>query len=427
MPARHKLRGLDEKHVLKRAFADLVPAEILRRPKQPYRSPDGASFFGSGVAAWVGDVVDPDAVRAAGVFDPDIVRRLVEKFARAGARPAGNADNMRILAVLSTQLLYRDMIVGGHARSGGSAAADGCLRRARPSGGSMSTTFGPTALDIDAPREVQRITEVIRATVERSRRKGIVVAVSGGIDSSVVAALAVAALGPGRVFALHMPERESADETLPLSTELTDSLQVDSVVEDISPMLAAFGCYERRDAAIRRVVPEYGVGYRSKIVLPSVVDSDAYRLYSVVVEDPDGNRITRRLTAAAYLEIVAATNFKQRTRKMIEYFHADRLNYVVAGTPNRLEYDQGFFVKLGDGAADVKPIAHLYKTQVYALAAHLGRAHGDPQPPLDHRHLLAAAVAGGVLLLAAVPPHGPVPLRAEPRRARRGGRHGHGA
>jgi len=118
IPARHKLLGLDEKHVLKHAFADLVPAEILRRPKQPYRSPDGASFFGSGVAAWVGEVVDPDAVRAAGVFDPDIVRRLVEKFARAGARPAGNADNMRILAVLSTQLLYRDMIVGGHADQG---------------------------------------------------------------------------------------------------------------------------------------------------------------------------------------------------------------------------------------------------------------------------------------------------------------------
>ena len=75
---------------------------------------------------------------------------------------------------------------------------------------------------------------------------------------------------------------------------------------------------------------------------------------------------------AAYLQIVAATNFKQRVRKMMEYYHADRLNYAVAGTPNRLEYDQGFFVKLGDGAADVKPIAHLYKTQVYALAEYLG-------------------------------------------------------
>ena len=73
-----------------------------------------------------------------------------------------------------------------------------------------------------------------------------------------------------------------------------------------------------------------------------------------------------------YLGVVAATNMKQRTRKQIEYYHADRLNYAVAGTPNRLEYDQGFFVKNGDGAADFKPIAHLYKTQVYQLAEYLG-------------------------------------------------------
>lgn len=236
----------------------------------------------------------------------------------------------------------------------------------------MSTVIDPSVLDIDAEREADRIADTIRTTVERSRRKGVVVAVSGGIDSSVVATLAVRALGSSRVFAVHMPEKESASETLPLSTELTDWLAVDSTVEDISPILAAAGCYRRRDAAIRSVVPEYAEGYRSKIVLPSVLDSDAYRLYSVVVEAPDGTRITRRLTPTAYLEIVAASNFKQRTRKMLEYFHSDCLNYIVAGTPNRLEYDQGFFVKLGDGAADVKPIAHLYKTQVYALAAHLG-------------------------------------------------------
>ena len=90
------------------------------------------------------------------------------------------------------------------------------------------------------------------------------------------------------------------------------------------------------------------------------------------VETPAGERLTKRLTAAAYLQLVAATNFKQRVRKMMEYYHADRLHYVVAGTPNRLEYDQGFFVKQGDGAADIKPIAHLYKTQVYQLAEHLG-------------------------------------------------------
>lgn len=236
----------------------------------------------------------------------------------------------------------------------------------------MSTPFGPAVFRLDEKAEVERITQRIHDVVERSRRRGIVVAVSGGIDSSVVASLAVRALGRERVFALHMPEKESGDETLPLSTELTDALGIDSAVEDISPVLTALGCYRRRDEAIRSVIPEFDDRYRSKIVLPSVVDSDSYRLYSVVVEAPDGTQITRRLSTAAYLAIVAASNFKQRTRKMLEYFHADRLNFIVAGTPNRLEYDQGFFVKLGDGAADVKPIAHLYKTQVYALAEYLG-------------------------------------------------------
>ncbi len=236
----------------------------------------------------------------------------------------------------------------------------------------MAMSFGPDVFAFDEEAEVARISEMIRSYLMRNKRKGTTVAVSGGIDSSVVAALCVRAIGPERVFGLHMPESESAAETLDLSRSLTDSLGVDSVLEDISPILAAAGCYRRRDDAIRRVVPDYGPDHKSKIVLPSVVDSDSIRLYSVVVQAPDGTRSTHRLTADAYLEIVAATNFKQRTRKMLEYFHADRLNYAVTGTPNRLEYDQGFFVKLGDGSADVKPIAHLYKTQVYALAAFLG-------------------------------------------------------
>jgi NAD+ synthase len=130
-------------------------------------------------------------------------------------------------------------------------------------------------------------------------------------------------------------------------------------------------CYERQDEAVRMAVPEYGPGYRFKIALPSLTEQDAYRVFSVIVLRPDGSEIHRRLPLQAYLSVVAATNFKQRTRKMMEYYHADRLNYAVAGTPNRLEYDQGFFVKQGDGAADFKPIAQLYKSQVYALAEHL--------------------------------------------------------
>ena len=232
--------------------------------------------------------------------------------------------------------------------------------------------FGPQSLRIDAEFETAKVTASLTSYLARSKRRGVIVALSGGIDSSTVAALCVAALGKDRVFGLHMPERESSSDTITLSRQVANALGIDSALEEITPILEATGCYQRRDDAIRKVCPDYGPGYKSKIVLPSVIDSDSFRLYSIIIMAPDGTRTKHRLTSDAYLGIVAATNFKQRVRKMLEYYHADRLNYVVSGTPNRLEYDQGFFVKLGDGAADLKPIAHLYKSQVYALAEYLG-------------------------------------------------------
>jgi NAD+ synthase len=229
------------------------------------------------------------------------------------------------------------------------------------------------SLQINLEETAAAICAGLRETVlKRFRKRGMVVALSGGVDSSVVAALAVRALGAERVFGLMMPERDSSAETLPLSRQLVDHLGIACTHEDISGILEAAGCYRRRDDAIRLVIPEYAEGWKSKIVLPGVLDGNQYRLFSIIAQSPDGSQQTAQLTLESYLGIVAATNFKQRTRKMLEYYHADRLNYAVAGTPNLLEYDQGFFVKLGDGAADVKPIAHLYKTQVYAMARFLG-------------------------------------------------------
>jgi NAD+ synthase len=229
------------------------------------------------------------------------------------------------------------------------------------------------ALSIDAPATVQRIVETLRAQVGKTlHRRGVVVAMSGGVDSSVCAALAARALGPQRVFGLMMPEHDSSPDSLTLAKDFAMKLGFDHAVENIAPILEAAGCYRRRDEAVRSVVPEYNEDWGMKIVLSvDRLDSDRLNLSYLVVRPPDGEERTVRLPPAAYLAIVAATNFKQRVRKMLEYYHADRLHYAVLGTPNRLEYDQGFFVKGGDGLSDLKPIAHLYKTQVYQLAEYL--------------------------------------------------------
>lgn len=233
--------------------------------------------------------------------------------------------------------------------------------------------FSADSLRLEAGTAVQKIVHGIRDQVlRRLRRRGAVIGLSGGIDSSVTAALCVAALGPANVFAVLMPEKDSDPESLRLGRLVADTYGIRHVVEDIAPTLAAAGCYERRDAAIRQLFPDYGPGWNCKVVLSNALHGNSYSLTRLVVESPLGERSETRMPLAVYQGVVAATNMKQRTRKQLEYYHADCLNYAVAGTPNRLEYDQGFFVKNGDGAADFKPIAHLYKTQVYQLAEELG-------------------------------------------------------
>jgi NAD+ synthase len=233
--------------------------------------------------------------------------------------------------------------------------------------------FTADALRLDNEAEIARVARTLREQIQKQlRRRGAVIGLSGGIDSSVSAALCVKAFGPKNVFAILMPEKDSESDSLRLGRMLANHLGIEHTVEDIAPALAAMGCYERRDALIRKLVPEFGPGWGCKVVINNPLAGEGFSLTMLVVQSPDGKQQKLRMPLDVYLGIVAATNMKQRTRKQIEYFHADRLNYAVIGTPNRLEYDQGFFVKNGDGAADVKPIAHLYKSQVYSLAETLG-------------------------------------------------------
>ncbi len=232
--------------------------------------------------------------------------------------------------------------------------------------------FSADTLRLDPALEAEKIVTGLRTQLRAMRKRGLVLGLSGGVDSSVSVALAVKAVGAQNVQVIYMPERDSDPESLRLGQLVASTYGLEGVVEDIGPMLDALGCYRRRDDAIRTIVPEYRSDWACKVVIGQSAGGDGYNISSLVVQSPDGVQQTHRMPLDVYLGVVAATNMKQRTRKQIEYFHADRLNFAVLGTPNRLEYDQGFFVKNGDGAADVKPIAHLYKTQVYALAESLG-------------------------------------------------------
>lgn len=236
--------------------------------------------------------------------------------------------------------------------------------------------FTKNILTIDPAKETERIVQSLRHNVLGVlRRRGAVVGISGGVDSAVVLALCTRAFDAGKVVAIMMPDKDSDPESEKLARHLAAQFQVKPILEDVTQALAGFGCYRRRDEAIRRVFPEYDSekGYRAKIVLPqNLLDEDTLNFFAITIVTPDGEERTSTLPVKEFLQIVAASNFKQRTRMATLYYHAELHNFAVVGTANKNEHDQGFFVKYGDAAVDIKPIGHLFKTQVYQLAAYLG-------------------------------------------------------
>lgn len=236
-------------------------------------------------------------------------------------------------------------------------------------------SFNSNRLNIDPQQETERLVTKLKQVVRQGmRRYGGVLGVSGGVDSSVVLALCVRAFGPQNVVALLLPEKDSDPESERLARLVASCYGVEPILESITPVLDGFGCYPRRDEAIRRVFPEYdaAAGYKAKIVLPqNLLDEDTLNFFSLTIITPEGEEKTQRLAPRDYMQIVAASNFKQRTRMAMLYYHAELRNYAVIGTANKNEHNQGFFVKHGDGGADVFPILHLYKTQVYRLAEYL--------------------------------------------------------
>ncbi len=213
------------------------------------------------------------------------------------------------------------------------------------------------------------IIEWLRHSLEGIKKRGVVVGLSGGIDSSVVASLCVRALGPNRVVAIGLPEADSSPDSLELGRQMASHLEISFIVEDITAGLRGMGAYERRNKAVSRIFSEFRPDWTFKITLQSnPLAGDSLNIFRITLYDPEGTEYSRRLPLAEYLQIVAASNIKQRLRMTLLYFHAEMRNFAVAGTGNKNEHALGFFVKHGDGGADISPILNLYKTEVYKLA-----------------------------------------------------------
>jgi len=233
--------------------------------------------------------------------------------------------------------------------------------------------FSKDILKLDSGSEVARICSFIAQQVREVKRDGIVVGLSGGIDSALCAALCVEALGSDKVFGLILPEKESNPISAEYAIKHAKKLGIETETVDITPTLEAFGTYQKRDDVIRGVFPEYDSASKSKITLPAdLLSKDSLNFFTLKIDNGKGNVKTARLNKKMLNGIVAATDTKQRTRMMHLYYYAEKMNHMVCGTTNKTEVIEGFFVKYGDGGVDIEPLSHLYKTQVYQLSEHLG-------------------------------------------------------
>jgi NAD+ synthase len=232
--------------------------------------------------------------------------------------------------------------------------------------------FSKDVFRFDRSSEAERIVSFIKDQIRSWHRKGIVIGLSGGVDSALSASLSVRAVGRENVLALLLPDRESSPQSAAFATKQADRLGIRALTVDITPVLEAFGTYEKRDAVARAIYPDFGPGHTLKITLPSdLLNTDGYNFFTLTTYDPQGRSKAIRLTSEQAQGIVAATCTKHRTRMMAQYYYAEKLNYLVCGTTNKSEAIQGLFVKYGDGGVDIEPIAHLYKTQIFQLAEDL--------------------------------------------------------
>src|SRR5665647_1746908 len=211
----------------------------------------------------------------------------------------------------------------------------------------------------------------IQETVtEQFRKDGIVIGVSGGVDSALIATLAVKALGADHVYGLILPEKESNPSSRDLAIELCKKLKIPYHEVPITPMLQSFGIYAQKESLLKELFPQYDPAiHTTNLFLPPGIDSGSLLALPAIRLSTEKESVgTKRLSAQQYLKFISLQNVKQRTRMIALYMQAEKMNYVVSGTTNKSELLCGYFVKFGDGGVDIEPIANMYKLQVYRLS-----------------------------------------------------------
>lgn len=246
--------------------------------------------------------------------------------------------------------------------------------------------FNRDVLKIDPAEQLEKLSKfIVQQLTVAFRRKGIIVGMSGGVDSSCMAAIAVHAIGKAKVMGLVLPEVETNPVSSEYAIKHAKALGIEHREIDITSIVNSVVPYQWRDTFIQGLVPEYKPGYKYNISLPTdLLDRDTFSFYSLQVQMPDGQIKRKRLNLDEFHTITSFANIKIRARMLHLYAEAERRNLLVAGTTNRTEFLLGDFCKYGDGGTDIEPLTYLYKNQIYQIADHLGVIpeiiHRTPSP-----------------------------------------------
>jgi NAD+ synthase len=223
----------------------------------------------------------------------------------------------------------------------------------------------------DLETTVNSVTDFIKNEVfEKFQKSGAVLGLSGGIDSAVTCGLCVKSLNPEKILGLIMPERESDPQSQETAENVGKEFNIETKVVDITNILESFGVYEKKENIVKEKFPDFDSECKYRVVVPPKLESSVGIPYLEIL---DGKGITHqtKISSSEFLNLTAATSIKHRVRMALLYYHAEKDHLVVAGTTNKSEYMQGYFVKYGDGGSDIEPLVNLYKSQIYQLGKFL--------------------------------------------------------